>query len=167
MEQNSYLKSLQEDYAARMKNLEGETLMVNKGERYSNNDNLEAWEDNEIDPMKTIEPIMHKQSFAIVVNGSRSRRNNIKVNFRTMENPKKVDNSDFVLPVTAVHAVQHKFENSLVGFFVGKKVAFPLVKNYVTNTCAKFGFEKVMSDDDGVFYFKFALLSGLEQVLEQ
>ncbi|GKB04506.1 trichome birefringence-like protein 3 [Tanacetum coccineum] len=32
----------------------------------------------------------------------------------------------------------------------GKKVAFPLVKNYVTNTWAKFGFEKLMSDDDGV-----------------
>ncbi|GJW97300.1 hypothetical protein Tco_0179108 [Tanacetum coccineum] len=84
-----------------------------------------------------------------------------------MMNLDKVDNSDFVLPMAAVHAVKHKCENSLVGFFIGKKVAFPLVKNYVTNTWAKFGFEKLMSDDDGVFYFKFASLRGLEQVLEQ
>ncbi|GJU72093.1 zinc knuckle CX2CX4HX4C containing protein, partial [Tanacetum coccineum] len=94
-------------------------------------------------------------------------RSNPKVNFRAMVNHEKIDNSDFVLPITAIHAMKHKFENSLVGFFVGKKVAFPLVKNYVTNTWAKFGFEKVMSDDDGVFYFKFASLKGLEQVLEQ
>ncbi|GKF07281.1 retrovirus-related pol polyprotein from transposon TNT 1-94, partial [Tanacetum coccineum] len=84
-----------------------------------------------------------------------------------MVNHEKIDNSDFGLPITAIHAMKHKFENSLVGSFVGKKVAFPLVKNYVTNTWAKFGFEKVMSDDDGVFYFKFASLKGLEQVLEQ
>ncbi|GJV91053.1 trichome birefringence-like protein 3 [Tanacetum coccineum] len=94
-------------------------------------------------------------------------RSNPKVNFRAMVNHEKIENSDFVLPITAIHAMKHKFENSLVGFFVDKKVAFPLVKNYVTNTWAKFGFEKVMSDDDGVFYFKFASLKGLEQVLEQ
>nr|GEW01774.1 hypothetical protein [Tanacetum cinerariifolium] len=86
-----------------------------------------------------------------------------KVNFKAMVNHEKIDNFDFVLPVTAIHAMKHKFENSLVGFFVGKKVAFLLVKNYVTNTWAKFGFEKVMSDDDEVFYFKFTSFKGLEQ----
>ncbi|GJS63486.1 hypothetical protein Tco_0678050 [Tanacetum coccineum] len=65
---------------------------------------------------------------------------------------------------TMVQAVKHKYKNSLVGFFVGKKVAFPLVKNYVTNTWAKFGFEKLMSDDDGVFYFKFSSLAGWNRV---
>ncbi|GKD98938.1 methylenetetrahydrofolate reductase 1 [Tanacetum coccineum] len=47
------------------------------------------------------------------------------------------------------------------------KVAFTLVKNYVMNTWAKFGFEKVMSDDEGMFYFKFNSTQGLEQVLER
>ncbi|GJZ64151.1 retrotransposon protein, putative, ty1-copia subclass [Tanacetum coccineum] len=83
-----------------------------------------------------------KQSFANVVNGT--------ANIRPMKK-----------------AMEHKFENTLVGFFVGKKVAFPLVKNYVTNTWAKFGFEKIMSDKDGVFYFKFSSKNGVEQVLEQ
>ncbi|GJU17013.1 retrovirus-related pol polyprotein from transposon TNT 1-94, partial [Tanacetum coccineum] len=124
------------------------------------------WEDNEVNAMQTSGEIQ-KPSFANVVNGTSEVRSNPKVNFRAMVNHEKIDNSDFVLPITAIHAMKHKFENSLVGFFVGKKVAFPLVKNYVTNTWAKFGFEKVMSDDDGVFYFKFASLKGLEQVLEQ
>nr|GEU39992.1 hypothetical protein [Tanacetum cinerariifolium] len=41
-----------------------------------------------------------------------------------------------------------RFANSLVGFFVGKSVAFPLVKNYVTNTWSKFDFQKIMRADD-------------------
>nr|GEW99676.1 hypothetical protein [Tanacetum cinerariifolium] len=67
--------------------------------------------------------------------------------------------------MATVNAAKHKFENTLVGFFVGR-VAFPLVKNYVTNTWNKFGFEKIMGDDEGVFYFKFATSKGLEQALK-
>ncbi|GKC89077.1 protein LAZ1 [Tanacetum coccineum] len=92
----------------------------------------------------------HRPSFASVVNGTKEVRTTQKVNFRAMVNPDKVDNSDFVLPLAAVNAMKHKFENTLVGFFVGKMVAFTLHKNYVMNTWSKFGFEKVMSDDDGV-----------------
>ncbi|GKD20832.1 hypothetical protein Tco_1222535, partial [Tanacetum coccineum] len=107
------------------------------------------WEDNEVNAMQTSGEIQ-KPSFANMVNETSEVRSNPKVNFRAMVNHEKIENSDFMLPITAIHAMKHKFENSLVGFFVDKKVAFLLVKNYVTNTWAKFGFEKVMSDDDGV-----------------
>ncbi|GKB41078.1 retrovirus-related pol polyprotein from transposon TNT 1-94 [Tanacetum coccineum] len=133
----------------------------------------DEWEDNGISHMMSIETenesasIPQKQSFSNVVNGTNNVCPIKKVNFRAMVNPNKIANSDFVLLVAAVQVVKHKFENSLVGFFVGKKVAFPLVKNYVMNTWAKFGFEKIMSDDDGIFYFRFSSLTGLDQVLEQ
>ncbi|GKC80318.1 hypothetical protein Tco_1131092, partial [Tanacetum coccineum] len=78
-----------------------------------------------------------------------------KVNFRALYNEEKVEDTDFVLPVENVLAARNKFANSLVGFFVGKSVAFPLVQNYVKKTWGKYGFQKVISDDDGVFYFKF------------
>ncbi|GJW84458.1 hypothetical protein Tco_0157603 [Tanacetum coccineum] len=43
-----------------------------------------------------------------------------------------------------------------------------MVQNYVNNTWSKFGFQKVIrDDDDDVFYFKFTSLSGMECVLEQ
>nr|GEW68948.1 hypothetical protein [Tanacetum cinerariifolium] len=38
-------------------------------------------------------------------------------------------------------------------------------KNYVNNTWGKFGLQKVIRNDDGVFLFKFASLTGVEQVL--
>nr|GFA52693.1 putative reverse transcriptase domain, reverse transcriptase zinc-binding domain protein [Tanacetum cinerariifolium] len=37
----------------------------------------------------------------------------------------------------------------------------------VTNTWAKFGFKRIMSDDDGLLYFQFSSQQGLEKVLEQ
>ncbi|GJY14730.1 hypothetical protein Tco_0385152 [Tanacetum coccineum] len=131
----------------------------------------DTWEDNGISEMKSSGNgsdkaiVPQKQSFANVVNGINTKRPTPKVNFRAMVNHYKIANSNFVLPITVVQAVQHKFENSLVGFFVGKKVAFLLVKNYVTNTWAKYGFEKVMSNDDRVLYSTFnsiSLVKGVE-----
>ncbi|GJS84397.1 hypothetical protein Tco_0750938, partial [Tanacetum coccineum] len=112
------------------------------------------------------DPSVHgtKQSFLNVVTKDKPNK---KVNFRPLINKEKVDNSDFVLPMEAIVAAKNKFANSLVGYFVGKSIAFPLVKNYVTNTWGKFGFQRVIKDDDGFFFFKFTSQTGLEQVLEQ
>ncbi|GKD47449.1 hypothetical protein Tco_1272094 [Tanacetum coccineum] len=90
-----------------------------------------------------------------------------KVNFRTLINEEQVATSDFVLPLATIAEVKHRFANSLVGFFVGKIVAFNLVENYMKNTWAKFGFQKVIKEEDGFFFFKFATLKWLEQVIEQ
>ncbi|GJW90116.1 trichome birefringence-like protein 3 [Tanacetum coccineum] len=144
------------------------SILNNFNSKMSHIMNMDGWEDPKVSAMKNnVESSQPKPSFIKVVSGSSDMRQNPKVKFRAMTNSEKVEHSEFVLPVAAVKVVKHKFENSLVGFFVGKKVAFLLVKNYVTNTWAKFGFEKAMSDDDGLFYFKFASSNGLEQVLEQ
>ncbi|GKB14491.1 hypothetical protein Tco_0848414 [Tanacetum coccineum] len=52
-----------------------------------------------------------------------------KINFRTLRSVEQLEDTDFVLPVEAIAEVKNKFANSLVGFFVGKSVAFPLVQN--------------------------------------
>ncbi|GJW36235.1 reverse transcriptase domain-containing protein [Tanacetum coccineum] len=76
----------------------------------------------------------------------------------------------------AIHQLHHlllvlivkgRYDNSLVGFFVGKNLAFPVVQNYVNNVWSKFGLEKLMKSDDGVYLFKFSSKSGKEQVLER
>ncbi|GKD14263.1 hypothetical protein Tco_1198670, partial [Tanacetum coccineum] len=105
-----------------------------------------------------------KASFANVVS---TEQTSTKLNFRTLISNTHVEGSDCVLPVENVRVAQNKFANSLVGFFVGKTLAFQLVQNYVTNTWGKFGFQRVIRDEDDVFYFKFTLETGLEKVLEQ
>ncbi|GJW88944.1 putative reverse transcriptase domain, reverse transcriptase zinc-binding domain protein [Tanacetum coccineum] len=88
-----------------------------------------------------------------------------KLNFRSFVNEEKVENSDIVLPRDAIDKVKNKYENSLVGYFIGKSLAFPIVQNYVNNTWGKFGLQKLMRNDDGIFLFKFADKRGMEQVL--
>ncbi|GKA11304.1 putative RNA-directed DNA polymerase, partial [Tanacetum coccineum] len=43
------------------------------------------------------------------------------------------------IPLEAVEEVRSRFANTLYGYFIGKRLAFPLVENYVKNTWAKFG----------------------------
>ncbi|GKB94140.1 hypothetical protein Tco_0980277 [Tanacetum coccineum] len=89
-----------------------------------------------------------------------------KVHFRTLVNEEKVDNFDCVLPKIAAAKVMRRYENSIVGFFVGKDPSFPVVQQYVSNTWRKFGFEKI-TRNKGVYLFKFASKSGMDQVLEK
>ncbi|GJU61583.1 hypothetical protein Tco_1243418 [Tanacetum coccineum] len=90
-----------------------------------------------------------------------------RVNFRPFVNEERVANHDIVLPKSAIKTVSIRYANSLVGCFVGKSIAFPIVQNYVTNTWGQFGLQNVMKSDNGVFLFKFASKVGLEKVLER
>ncbi|GJV21622.1 hypothetical protein Tco_1370642 [Tanacetum coccineum] len=90
-----------------------------------------------------------------------------KLNFKSFVNMEKVDNFDIVLPQDAIEKVKSKYENTLVCYFIGKSLAFPIVQNYVNNTWGKFWIRKLMRNDDGVFLFKFADKTGMEQVLER
>ncbi|GJS81880.1 zf-CCHC domain-containing protein [Tanacetum coccineum] len=90
-----------------------------------------------------------------------------KVNFRSLVNEERVDNYDTVLFMVEMENVKNKYANSLVGYFVGKIRVFPIVQNYVNNMWAKFGLQKLMKNEDGVFLFKFASRDGLDRVLER
>ncbi|GKE44202.1 putative zinc finger, CCHC-type containing protein [Tanacetum coccineum] len=63
--------------------------------------------------------------------------------------------------------VKSRYDNTLIGYFVGKSLAFTIVQNYVNNTWAKFGLSKLMKMDNGVFLFKFDTKSGMDQVIER
>ncbi|GJS92485.1 retrovirus-related pol polyprotein from transposon TNT 1-94 [Tanacetum coccineum] len=81
-----------------------------------------------------------KESFVNVVTAELPKK---KVNFRTLTNDEQVADSDFVLPLATIAEAKHRFANSLVGF------------------------QKVINDEDGFFFFKFASLKGSKQVIEQ
>nr|GEV96641.1 hypothetical protein [Tanacetum cinerariifolium] len=75
--------------------------------------------------------------------------------------------ASLVMPKESSTKVKSRYENSVVGFFLGKDPSFPVVQQYVLNTWQKFRFEKITRNDDGVYLFKFASNSGMDQVLEK
>ncbi|GJT10684.1 ribonuclease H-like domain-containing protein [Tanacetum coccineum] len=51
---------------------------------------------------------------------------------------------DVVVPVESIRAISDRFANTTYGFFLGKRVAYLVVANYVRNTWGKFGLVKSM-----------------------
>nr|GEX21161.1 hypothetical protein [Tanacetum cinerariifolium] len=101
-------------------------------------------------------------SFASVVQHNALRK---VVKVLELHNKEIVHGAAVAIPLEAVKEVSARFENTLYGYFVGKKLAFPLVENYVKNTWIKFGLDRVMNKN-GFFYFQFSTRDGMEKVIE-
>ncbi|GJW09843.1 beta-caryophyllene synthase [Tanacetum coccineum] len=89
-----------------------------------------------------------------------------KVNVRTLFTPGG-NGIDVVVPVDSIRAISERFADTAYGFFLGKKVAYPVVANYVRNTWGKYGLVRSMfSSSTGLFSFQFSSMDGLDAMLE-
>nr|XP_043629985.1 uncharacterized protein LOC122601286 [Erigeron canadensis] len=73
----------------------------------------------------------------------------------------------FLFLQKSVRAVHNKFDNTLVGYFLGKRLAYPVVESYVKNAWAQYGIKRVMMNSKGFFFFKFETKDGMDKVLQQ
>ncbi|XP_022014977.1 uncharacterized protein LOC110914496 [Helianthus annuus] len=101
-------------------------------------------------------------SYADSVLASKSR----KINFRNLASPVMHEGCDVVLPRESVRAVQHKLANTLYGYFLGDRVAFPVVEYFVRNNWKKFGLQKTMMNANGFFFFQFSNETGMLDALK-
>nr|GEX61196.1 hypothetical protein [Tanacetum cinerariifolium] len=66
-----------------------------------------------------------------------------------------------------IRAISEQFSNTAYGFFLGKRVAYPVVANYVRNTWGKYKLVKSMLNlSTRIFSFHFSSIDGLDAVLE-
>jgi hypothetical protein len=72
--------------------------------------------------------------------------------------------ADVVLPQAEVELISARLENSLYGYFVGQRPAFPVVQNFVRNVWKKYGLMHVMIHQ-GFFIFQFSSKEGMDDVL--
>jgi hypothetical protein len=70
-------------------------------------------------------------------------------NFRRLECSKKKVDVDLSVPMKVVEEVNTRFQNTLYGYFLGQRLAFPVVDYFVRNAWAKFGVQKVMMNAKG------------------
>ncbi|GKA55834.1 reverse transcriptase domain, reverse transcriptase zinc-binding domain protein [Tanacetum coccineum] len=88
------------------------------------------------------------------------------LNFRTLFTPAR-NMVDVVFLVESIRAISERFTNTTYGFFLGKRVAYPVVANYVRNTWGKYGLVKSMlNSSNRIFSFQFSSIDGLDVVLE-
>ncbi|GJX68872.1 zinc knuckle CX2CX4HX4C containing protein, partial [Tanacetum coccineum] len=122
----------------------------------------EGYVDNDLGANRQHDGKHRPLSFASFLHEESSRR---KVNFRTLET-KKTDLADVLIPMLSVLEVQSGFENTLYGYFLGKKVAFLVVEMYTLNAWQKYEVKRVIGDKNGFVFVQFSYDTGLEGVLE-
>ncbi|XP_021992853.1 uncharacterized protein LOC110889597 [Helianthus annuus] len=91
----------------------------------------------------------------------------VKVNFRSLASTGTYEGCDVVLPRDSIRAVQEKLANTLYGYFLGDRVAYPVVDYFVKNQWKRFGLQKSMMNANGFFFFKFADEAGMLNVLKE
>ncbi|GJW40181.1 hypothetical protein Tco_0066026 [Tanacetum coccineum] len=100
-----------------------------------------------------------KGSFASLLQKQSSKN---VVHISELRNDEVVEGAAVAILLSAVEEVSARFENTLYGYFIGNRLAFPLVENYVKNTWAKFGLKRIMLDDN-FFLFQFDTKEGMEK----
>nr|GFB43337.1 zinc knuckle CX2CX4HX4C [Tanacetum cinerariifolium] len=70
------------------------------------------------------------------------------------------------IPRKVVQKVNSGYLNTLYGYFIGKRMAFPVVEYYAKTNWAKHGLKRIMMNAKGFFFFQFDTSQGLEAVLE-
>ncbi|GKC12715.1 putative reverse transcriptase domain-containing protein [Tanacetum coccineum] len=103
-----------------------------------------------------------KSSYANVT----SKLSGKKLNFHTLFTP--VGNGiDVVVLVESIRTTSERFANPAYSFLLGKRVAYPVVANYVRNTWGKYGLVRSMfSSSTRLFSFQFSSMEGLDAMLE-
>ncbi|GJX67682.1 zinc knuckle CX2CX4HX4C containing protein [Tanacetum coccineum] len=101
-------------------------------------------------------------SFASVVQNKVAKK---VVKVKELQNSEKIDGASVAIPIEAVTEVSSRFENTLYGYFIGNRLAFPLVENYVKNTWAKYGLKRIQLHEE-FFLFQFDTKEGMESVME-
>nr|GEW95046.1 reverse transcriptase domain, reverse transcriptase zinc-binding domain protein [Tanacetum cinerariifolium] len=110
------------------------------------------------------EKLSHVSSYANVT----GKPSGTKVNFRTLFTLGRGGNGiDVVVPVESIRAISERFVNTDYGYFLGKRVAYPVVANYVRNTWCKYRLVRLMvSSSTSLFSFQFSSMEGLNAMLE-
>ncbi|GJW16427.1 zinc knuckle CX2CX4HX4C containing protein [Tanacetum coccineum] len=90
----------------------------------------------------------------------------VNSNFHPLVVDPVFDGVNISIPHKVVKNVSTRFEHTLYGYFIGKRMAFSVVEYYARNNWAKHGLKRIMMNNKGFFFFKFDSRAGLEAVLE-
>ncbi|GJW11233.1 zinc knuckle CX2CX4HX4C containing protein [Tanacetum coccineum] len=106
------------------------------------------------DPIVQSVDINKSTSYVGVVGGSAKDQPNVNSNFRTLVADPVFDCVNISIPRKVIEKVSTRFEHTLYGYFIGKRMAFLVVEYYARNNWVKHGLKRIM------------IWTGLEAVLE-
>ncbi|KAJ9566292.1 hypothetical protein OSB04_002258 [Centaurea solstitialis] len=103
--------------------------------------------------------VKSKMDFAAVV----GKGTNDSLAFFPLENKAT---SSVRIPVELAKEVMKTHHTTLMGYFLGPRLHFPVVQGYVKTAWSKYGFVDAMMNNNGVYFFKFNDAGGCQQVID-
>ncbi|KAJ9536705.1 hypothetical protein OSB04_un000090 [Centaurea solstitialis] len=74
--------------------------------------------------------------------------------------------SSIRIPIALAQEALKTHHATLIGYFLGPRLHFPVVQHFVKNAWSKFGYVDSMMNSNGVYFFKFNDAGGCAQVIE-
>ncbi|GJT24391.1 zinc knuckle CX2CX4HX4C containing protein [Tanacetum coccineum] len=105
-------------------------------------------------------------SYVEAAGASLSKPSTGKGNFHHLVSDNVFDWVQLSIPMNVVQMVSNRLENTIYGYFIGKRTAFPIVEYFLRNNWAKYRLTRLMMTSKGFFFFKFDSIKILEDVLE-
>ncbi|GKB80621.1 zinc knuckle CX2CX4HX4C containing protein [Tanacetum coccineum] len=105
-------------------------------------------------------------SYARAAGASAKDQPKVNSNFCPLVADPVFDGVNISIPHKVVEKVSTRFEHTLYGYFIRKRMAFPVVEYYARNNWAKHGLKRIMMNNKGFFFFKFDSRAGLKAFLE-
>ena len=105
-----------------------------------------------------------KASWAQIITAT---RNQVNTKLEFFE-PPMINGKPIVVPPEEVRLEGSTFwKNCLVGHFVGKRPAFPVVASLAKSLWNKFGLQEVIAQANGFIFFMFAAEEGMTAILDE
>ncbi|PWA43443.1 zinc knuckle CX2CX4HX4C [Artemisia annua] len=107
--------------------------------------------------VQSVEVTKQPTSYVGATTGTQSAPTKGKSNFRDLKVDNVFNGVDVSIHRKVVETISTKFEHTLYGYFIGKRIAFPVVEYFVRNNWAKYGtFEEKITKEafSGVFGVK-------------
>ncbi|GJR91684.1 zinc knuckle CX2CX4HX4C containing protein [Tanacetum coccineum] len=105
-------------------------------------------------------------SYAGVAGSSAKNQPKVTSNFCPLMVDLVFDGVNISIPCKVVKNVSTRFEHALYGYFIGKRMAFPVVEYYARNSWTKHGLKRIMMNTKGFFFFIIDSRTSLEAILE-
>nr|GEV80992.1 hypothetical protein [Tanacetum cinerariifolium] len=131
--------------------------------------------DDQTNPQTLDAPIIHEASIRVepvsyVGAASSKQPTSLKgesSNFKFIKVDNVFEGVALSMPRRVVENVSTRFKNTLYGYFIGIRLAFPVVEYFVKNNWSKYDLKRIILNAKGFFFFKFDSRDGLESVLEE
>nr|GEZ01693.1 zinc knuckle CX2CX4HX4C [Tanacetum cinerariifolium] len=105
-------------------------------------------------------------SYARAAGTSAKDQPKVNSNFCPLVADPVFDGVNISIPRKVIEKVSTRFEHTLYGYFIGKRMTFLVVEYYARNNWAKHGLKRIMMNSKGFVFFKFDSWVSLEALLE-